>query len=678
MKTKNENASSSVAELTQEEMDAQMLPVAGNDMVATEETDITEDELEDISMKKNHKAQDAPIRAQEGGKAMKKDVQKEKEGSVEALRTFSEKDYEKQHTYVENLKKKGDVGFSLVATETFVESMRDSGYKTTATAIEELIDNSIQAAATRIDVLYEIDGKDIASIAVIDDGHGMEPDMIRASVLWGGTHRANDRKGFGRFGFGLPSAAVSMSKRYEVYSRTDGNGWHRVVIDLPEIVAGKYRNDLGIVVAPPSVKADLPDTIKKSLGKRDLTHGTVIHILSPDRLTSGYRKQTLFHRNMMEQLGLIYRHSLRNCPIYFNGEKVQPVDPLFLDPNALHYDVGNGVLAEGRDELRLEVKTSDGEATGKIIVRFSMLTPPNFQRNEDGTENKARMGIMKDTHAYFIVTRAGRQIDLIRNTNFPKDDFNKVLVNYDRNWAVELEFDPMLDEDFGITVNKQQVTISDRMWAILQDQGVAAMVKSLWTDCEKMRKKAKADAEPADKTKASESTMSEAEKFFTKSARPAPEKETKAKERVYDEAKKKAKETGRPEEDHVKEFAHEIHERPYKVLFEHREGAPFYRLALFGSQRQLYINTAHKFYMNLYAGDGSTPRIKSSLELLLFVLGTCEAEATGDIELFYQSERAEWSKRLNVALSVLDRKEPTEEAEEAAEFNVDVTKSASA
>ena len=101
---------------------------------------------------------------------------------------------EKQHAYVEELKKRGPASFSLVAAETFVEGMRDSGYKSTGTAIDELVDNSIQAGAQRVDVIFETispKGKqqEVGDIAVIDDGHGMEPDMIRAAVLWGGTHR---------------------------------------------------------------------------------------------------------------------------------------------------------------------------------------------------------------------------------------------------------------------------------------------------------------------------------------------------------------------------------------------------------------------------------------------------------------------------------------------------------
>jgi len=44
-----------------------------------------------------------------------------------------------------------------------------------------------------------------------------------------------------------------------------------------------------------------------------------------------------------------------------------------LDPSARFYDVGNGVLAIGREELAFDVKTADGSQTGKIKVRFSLL-----------------------------------------------------------------------------------------------------------------------------------------------------------------------------------------------------------------------------------------------------------------------------------------------------------------
>ena len=38
---------------------------------------------------------------------------------------------------------------------------------------------------------------------------GMVPEMIRAAVVWGGTDRHDSRDLYGRYGYGLPSSAVS-------------------------------------------------------------------------------------------------------------------------------------------------------------------------------------------------------------------------------------------------------------------------------------------------------------------------------------------------------------------------------------------------------------------------------------------------------------------------------------
>ena len=65
-----------------------------------------------------------------------------------------------------------------------LESMRDNGYKNTAYALAELIDNSIQAEATLVEVFcieeFELakDGERhrwrVSNIAVLDNGSGMD------------------------------------------------------------------------------------------------------------------------------------------------------------------------------------------------------------------------------------------------------------------------------------------------------------------------------------------------------------------------------------------------------------------------------------------------------------------------------------------------------------------------
>src|SRR2546426_5107670 len=109
----------------------------------------------------------------------------------------------------------------LVADHQFILATRDTGYRSLANAVAELVDNSVQAEATCVrvfvrDAAGEVDS-DVA-IAVLDNGHGMDRDTLWTALQFGGTERFGDRRGLGRFGMGLPNSSVSQSRRVEVYS----------------------------------------------------------------------------------------------------------------------------------------------------------------------------------------------------------------------------------------------------------------------------------------------------------------------------------------------------------------------------------------------------------------------------------------------------------------------------
>ena len=69
----------------------------------------------------------------------------------------------------------------IIPPELAVRAMRDSGYRNTDYALAELIDNSVQANATQVDVVcFEVmkqvnqrKSRRIDQIAVIDNGDGM-------------------------------------------------------------------------------------------------------------------------------------------------------------------------------------------------------------------------------------------------------------------------------------------------------------------------------------------------------------------------------------------------------------------------------------------------------------------------------------------------------------------------
>src|SRR5437870_10401759 len=84
---------------------------------------------------------------------------------------------------------------SIIALDRFIHATRDSGYKGTASAIAELVDNSVQAAAKRIIVEIAADPSDAhypVRVSVLDDGYGMDKKTLRQALRFGGSSRFND------------------------------------------------------------------------------------------------------------------------------------------------------------------------------------------------------------------------------------------------------------------------------------------------------------------------------------------------------------------------------------------------------------------------------------------------------------------------------------------------------
>ena len=123
-----------------------------------------------------------------------------------------------------------DYTFPLFNAAQALESQRRSGYRNTAAAARELVDNAIEAGATSIHICFgrpkqlkaHQRAESITAVAVIDNGSGMIPKMAQYALSWGsGTHF--DDPGFiGKFGFGLPNASINQTRLVEVYTDPAG------------------------------------------------------------------------------------------------------------------------------------------------------------------------------------------------------------------------------------------------------------------------------------------------------------------------------------------------------------------------------------------------------------------------------------------------------------------------
>jgi len=101
-------------------------------------------------------------------------------------------------------------------------SMRDLGYSL-ETAIADLIDNSISAEAIRIEINCDPTGES-PTLAIIDNGKGMDNDEILAAMRHGAANPRSERapSDLGRFGLGLKTASFSQCRRLTVISACNG------------------------------------------------------------------------------------------------------------------------------------------------------------------------------------------------------------------------------------------------------------------------------------------------------------------------------------------------------------------------------------------------------------------------------------------------------------------------
>lgn len=571
-------------------------------------------------------------------------------------------DLQKQREYTKELQDK-KFEYGLVMANAFVKGMRDIGYKSTAFALDELIDNAIQAGARNVHVAFGYAGnaseKKPDMLAIIDDGHGMDPMMIRASVIWGGTHRHNDRKGFGRYGYGLPSACVSIGRRYTVLSKVEGGEWKSVHIDLDEIEA-HFRDGQGPVYAEEPRDAKLPQWVASDIAKQfpSFKTGTVVLIEKIDRLD--YKTTRALENFLLQEFGITYRNFLNEVSLMVNSTTVEPTDPLFLTPGARFYDIDED-RAKALPPLVVEVKDrTSGEITGLIKVRYSQMPPTFLRVPEDklkykGGRNNSRFAVRQANNG-IIVLRAGRQIDVVN----AQCEWTKFQTN-DHYVGIEVDFSPTLDEEFSITTSKQQIRLSARLWDILEQAGAleaivtmrkayekdSAVIRQKWDDAQAQSKE--------DAKRPSEAAIEKAQKFFTQApSEPTSEQVEKSRQNLDREAAKLSEQTDIPKEEAIKILEGRTRTRPFKVAYEDMPGAPFYRMAQVGGQKVLYLNQAHRFYSDLYASSYATPHVRFALEALLFVMGEAEVRSKEDRQIFYEQERSLWSTNLSSVLKVLE------------------------
>src|SRR4051794_40477805 len=204
--------------------------------------------------------------------------------------------------------------YDIVPTSLAVRAMRDNGYKNAAYAVAELMDNSIQADATVVELLCAdqeifVDKRmrrRLNYVAVLDNGIGMDIDTLQIALQFGNGSRLESGKksGMGRFGMGLPSASISQCQRVDVWTWQDGldSALHSY-IDLAEVEAGEMRE------VPVPDGEEIPEVWKQT-GQGFGQSGTLVVWSKIDRCL--WRTSNALIKNSEELIGRMYRDWLHD------------------------------------------------------------------------------------------------------------------------------------------------------------------------------------------------------------------------------------------------------------------------------------------------------------------------------------------------------------------------------
>lgn len=364
----------------------------------------------------------------------------------------------------------------FLSAETVIESLRDNGYNNTAYALAELIDNSLQATASRVEVGFiEEQKKDrknytVSEISLWDNGKGMDIDTLRIAMQFGGGTHRNDNGGMGKFGMGLPNSSISQCKRVDVWSWQNGNIPNHTYLDVDEMKSGALE------LVPEPKPCAIPEKYRKAFFTQIPDSGTLVIWSKLDRLTWKTGKSIFKHceflvgrmyRNFISDENIkiesiTYRHADEKRLDVYDRYTFKANDPMYLLKNTslqeLPGSYQNETFFEKVDEEVISVeyinedgdlKTDDVRITTSIVkksIANSILLDTSKGNKLGGTN----WGKHCSKNVGVSIVRANRELVL-------RDSFltSALRESKGRFIGIEVSFPPTLDGVFGVTNNKQ-------------------------------------------------------------------------------------------------------------------------------------------------------------------------------------------------------------------------------
>lgn len=333
------------------------------------------------------------------------------------------------------------------------ESLRDLGYSFEA-SIADLVDNSITAGASAVDIRLSFDGIS-STVMVSDNGPGMDESVLDEAMRFG-SRRTYDQGELGRYGLGLKTASFAHCRRLEVYTQTtQAQQRYGRCLDLDLISTCDDWITLDTTDEP---------VTQEILDQHYYETGTVVVWKKLDRIlpsknpTGGWAKRRLdlLGEKLIPHLAMIFHRFLAGegtpkVTIKVNDTPITPWDPFARDEK--------GTLLVGEEIFELE-RNETPTKTGKVMIKQYILPTREQFSSREAHERLAGPNKWNRQQGIYIY-RANRLVQLGGWAGI------RTIDEHTKQARVSLEFDTDLDATFNIDVAKMRVTIPPQLKKML-------------------------------------------------------------------------------------------------------------------------------------------------------------------------------------------------------------------
>lgn len=245
--------------------------------------------------------------------------------------------------------------------EFLIKSISEQGYSL-ETALADLIDNSITADATRVDIItYKKDNK--YSLFIADNGNGMNNIELEKSMMFPSSNMddSRERNDLGRFGLGLKTASFSQTRKFTVISKLKNNNkniFNGLTWDVDKLSLETgwliFRENIESIN---EIKDLFIDQSRKHFENSEDFLKSFNTLIYWDNMRKFSLNESFLHQLELvkEYLGIVFYQFIEKYKlvIRFNGEIVTPFNPfptegagLFMDESQ-YFDKVNGFKMRG-------------------------------------------------------------------------------------------------------------------------------------------------------------------------------------------------------------------------------------------------------------------------------------------------------------------------------------------